>query len=99
MGVRRQRPPLERSASSFSVRFPDGTVKAMPVDDRRDPETPAPCCFCGEPLEQSDPERIRLSADWIDDGEERTQSWDAHHRCLALRMHDGVPGTGAFFAG
>jgi hypothetical protein len=98
MGVRRERPPIERGGSSIRLRLPDGSVKEMPVDEMR----PAPvdaelCCFCGEGVGDEDGERIRVSARWIDRSNERTQSWGAHRTCLEQRIHDSVAGTGPFF--
>lgn len=97
MGVRRERPPVERSGEGITLRLPDGTVKTMSVAVSRRPVTSDLCCFCGETVLHSDPGRIRLSVQWVDDGEERTQTWDAHHSCLAERMHDSVNGMGPFF--
>jgi hypothetical protein len=87
MGVRRDLPPLERSMNTITLRLPDGTVKEMPVDDRR---SAGRCCFCGESLERADSEWIRLSAQWLDGGQEVLRSWDAHRRCLVERMHDSA---------
>jgi hypothetical protein len=97
MGVRRERPAAERVGNSVRFRFPDGTTKTVPADDLRRPATADVCCFCGETVQHSDDERIRVSARWIDEGRERTQSWGAHHRCLAERMHGAVMGIGPFF--
>ena len=97
MGVRRERPAVERSGDSILVRLPDGTTKALPVDDLRGPATADLCCFCGRSVQPSDPERVLLSASWLDAGQERTQSWGAHHRCLVERMHESATDTGAFF--
>jgi len=97
MGVRRERPPVEHSGEGITLRLPDGTVKTMSVDDLRRPVTSEFCCFCGQSVEHSDPDRIRLSVRWVDGGEERTQSWGAHHNCLAERMDGSVTGTGPFF--
>jgi hypothetical protein len=69
----------------------------MPVDDPRGPVTADLCCFCGRSVDGSDPERVRLSAGWLDAGNERTQSWAAHRDCLADRMHESVTGAGPFF--
>ena len=99
MGVRRERPPIERAAGSITLRLPDGTLKTMPVNEPRGPVTSDLCCFCGESVEQADAERIRLSARWLEDGQEQTQDWGAHHRCLAERMHPSVSGAGPFFGG
>jgi hypothetical protein len=97
MSVRRQRPAVERAGDSILVRLPDGTTKAIPIEERRGPVPPDLCCFCGQSVELSDPERVRLSVSWIDDGQESTQSWGAHHRCVVERMHESVTGAGAFF--
>jgi hypothetical protein len=96
MGVRRERPAVERSGDSILVRLPDGTTKAMPVDELRGPVTADLCCFCGQSI-QAPEQRIRLSVTWIHAGRERTQSWGAHHRCLAERMHDSLTDSGDFF--
>lgn len=97
MGIRRERPPVEQSLNTIKVRFPDGTVKEMPVDDRRARATPGVCCFCGEVIEEADGERIGLSARWLEGGQERTQSWSAHRTCLAERMHGSAAAAGPFF--
>ena len=97
MGVRRERPPVEQGGSSIRLRLPDGTVKTVPTGQLRGPVTADVCCFCGEDVEHTDGERIRLSARWVDDGQEKTQSWGAHRKCLAERMHDRVSGDGPFF--
>jgi hypothetical protein len=97
MGVRRERPPIERSNNTVTLRLPDGTVKSMPIDQPRDPVTADRCCFCGHGVQHSDPEWIRLAANWTDEGHEKMQSWGAHHRCLLERMHESVAGTGPFF--
>ncbi len=98
MGVRRERPSEERSANSVTLRFPDGTVKTMPVDDLHGQVTADVCCFCGQSVEPADPERISLAVSWIDGGQERTQTWGAHHTCLVERMHPSAANTGPFFA-
>ena len=69
----------------------------MPLDALRGPVTSDICCFCGQSVEHSDSERIRLSVRWQDGGKERTQSWGAHHECVAERMRERVAGTGPFF--
>ncbi len=68
------------------------------------PTGPAPgsaatdsCCFCGREIEHSADDRIRLSAQWIEDDVERGQSWAAHRDCVAERMHERVRGAGPFF--
>jgi len=61
------------------------------------PSTAEVCCFCGKSVEHTDSEHIRISARWEEDGNERTQSWGAHHACLLDQMHDGVKGQGPFF--
>ena len=96
MAQRRDRQPVQRSGNSIGLRFPDGSVRTMPIE-AVDPVTSDLCCFCGESLENSDSERILLSARWLDDGRERTQSWEAHRACLAARMHESSSGTGPFF--
>jgi hypothetical protein len=97
MGLRRERPSVARSGEGITLRLPDGTVKTMNVQDSRGPVAGELCCFCGEPVEQSSPGRIAVSVRWIDDGEERTQSWSAHGTCLSERMHAAVTGMGPFF--
>ena len=100
MGVRRERPPIERAGGSIRLRLPDGSVKEMPVEDMRAaPGDADVCCFCGESVGDEDGERIRVSARWVDHGDERTQSWGAHRACLEQRIHDSVSGTGPFFEG
>jgi hypothetical protein len=95
MAQRRDRPPVQRSGSSIDIRLPDGTIKTMPLDVPEGSVTSDACCFCGQSVEARD--RIQLSVGWLDDGREREQSWDAHHDCLAKRMHESVVGTGPFF--
>ena len=51
----------------------------------------------GRAFVQAESEPIRLSARWTEEGNEQTQSWSAHRRCLAERMHESVSGTGPFF--
>ena len=100
MGVRRERPPIERAGSSIRLRLPDGSVREMPVDEMRAAPVDAElCCFCGKVVADEEGERIRVSARWTDRGDERTQSWEAHRACLAERIHDSVSGTGPFFEG
>jgi hypothetical protein len=94
MGIRRERPPVERSDNSIKLHFPDGTVKTVPLKDVRASSAARRCCFCGEDL---DGERIELFARWVDDGQERMQAWGAHPTCLAERMHGSVAGLGPFF--
>jgi hypothetical protein len=97
MGIRRERPSAEVLGNSVQFRFSDGTTKNVPVNDLRGPVTADVCCFCGQGVEHSDEQRLRLSVRWVEEGRERTQSWAAHHACLAERMHDRVSGTGPFF--
>ena len=97
MGIRREQPSVERSADSIVVRLPDGSVKTMPVDRLRGPVTPDVCCFCGEGVEHSENESVRVGVRWGEGANERAQSWSAHRRCLLERMHDRVAGTGPFF--
>jgi hypothetical protein len=98
MGIRREKPPVERSADSIVVRLPDGSVRTMPVDRTRSPATPDVCCFCGEGVERADGNWIRVDVRWGQGDGEGTQSWGAHRRCLVERMHERVAGTGPFFA-
>jgi hypothetical protein len=97
MGIRREQPGVERSGDSIMVRLPDGSVKTMRMDRSREPATAEVCCFCGESVEHFDSERIRLGVRWVEDGQERSQGWEAHKRCLAERMHERAAGTGPFF--
>jgi hypothetical protein len=97
MGVRRERPASERLGNSVRFRFPDGSTKTVPVDDLRTPVTADICCFCGQAVERSAPDRIWLTAQWAEEGQEQMQNWGAHHACFAERMHGAVAGTGPFF--
>jgi hypothetical protein len=97
MAQRRERPPVQRSDTGIAVRLPDGTTMAVPGSGLRGPVTSDLCCFCGRRVEHSDSEEIRLSVRWVESGEERDQSWRAHHTCLAERMHEAVKGAGPFF--
>jgi hypothetical protein len=97
MAQRRDRPPVQRSGSSIGLRFPDGSVRAMPMGAAADAATADSCCFCGESVEDSDAERVYVSVRWIEDERERTQGWNAHRTCLAERINDAVAGTGPFF--
>jgi hypothetical protein len=98
MGVRRERPPIELAGGSIRLRLPDGSVKEMPVDEVRiEPVSDDICCFCGRSVSPDDGERIRVTAQWTDVGDEGTQSWGAHRACLAERIHEAVSGTGPFF--
>lgn len=38
-----------------------------------------------------------MSARWVEGGEEREQSWDAHRACFAERMDEALKGAGPFF--
>ena len=69
----------------------------MPVDRSRGPASSDLCCFCGQSVEQSDVDYVRLVAHWTEGGEERSQNWGAHRRCVADRMDARVAGTGPFF--
>ena len=97
MAQRRERPPVQRSGTSIGLRFPDGSLRAMPVAAGRDPAAAEICCFCGDSVDGSDAERVQVSVWWIEDGRERTQAWNAHRTCLEERMHDAVAGAGPFF--
>ena len=97
MGVRREKPPAERAGDSIRFRFPDGTTRTVPVDELRGPVGADICCFCGQSVEHSDAQWIQVTAQWSDSGETRAQSWGAHRKCLAERMHERVAGTGLFF--
>jgi len=99
MAKRRDQPALQTSGQTWQIRLPDGSVKQMPAEASRDAAPAHVCCFCGLDLGDSEPERVLVSARWAEDGEERSQSWGAHHRCLAERMHEAVAGAGPFFAG
>jgi hypothetical protein len=70
----------------------------MPVREDRGPTASDVCCFCGEIVEPADSDRISLLARWVEQGEDRTQTWDAHRNCFAVRVHDSVSGTGPFFS-
>jgi hypothetical protein len=96
MGVRRERPPAEQGHNSVAVRLPDGTTKALPIAGLRGPVTAGLCCFCGQSVEHSDPEWIRLAVDWLEGGEKRTESCDAHRACLVERLHESI-NAGLFF--
>jgi len=97
MAQRRERPPAQRTNTGIAVRLPDGTTMAVPGSSLRGPITSDLCCFCGRHVEQADSERIRLSARWVEGGEEREQSWDAHRACFAERMDEALKGAGPFF--
>jgi hypothetical protein len=97
MGVRRERPAVERARATIRLRLPDGTVKTMSADESRAPGGEGVCCFCGRGVEEPGAGTVRLSAGWSAGGQEQTQSWSAHRACLAERMHDSVAGAGPLF--
>jgi hypothetical protein len=97
MGVRRERPAVEQAGNSLNVTFPDGTTRSVPVSELRGPVRGELCCFCGESVDHVDPQHIWLTARWKVGGDERNQSWGAHHSCLIERMHSSVTNTGPFF--
>ena len=97
MAKRREQPPVQRSGSSIGLRFPDGTVKSMPVDSRRGAVDAQLCCFCGETVEQQDGDYTTVYVRWLENGQERHQQWPAHHKCVSDRLHPRVRGTGPFF--
>jgi hypothetical protein len=97
MGLRRERPPVEQGRNSVAIRLPDGTTKALPIVDPRGPVSAGICCFCGQSADEAGPERIRLAVQWLEDGEQRTHTWDAHRACFAERLHESVGTTGLFF--
>ena len=69
---------------------------SVPVSTQRPPVAAELCCFCGQGVEESDPEYVRLGVRWVEAGTERQQSWGAHHACLRERLHEGVQGQGGF---
>ena len=69
----------------------------MPTDSTGGSATADNCCFCGREVEHTADDRIRLSAQWIENGVDRGQSWAAHRACLAERMDERVKGMGPFF--
>ena len=95
MAKRRDQPSLQTSGQTWKIRLPDGSVKEMPS------EAAAPradvCCFCGLELGEAAEERVLLSARWLREGEERTQSWSAHRACLSERLVERAANEGAFF--
>jgi hypothetical protein len=93
MGVRRERPPIERAGSSIRLRLPDGTVREMPVESSG-PSTKL-CCFCGEAAER---DVVTLSVEWRDEQGEQRRTWASHRRCLAERLHESVQDAGGPFA-
>jgi len=95
MAQRRVRPAVERSGG-LNIRLPDGRTMSMPIRTAAG-QTSDLCCFCGQGIEHTDPERIRIDARWEEGGNEREQSWRAHRRCLLERMHEAVMGEGPFF--
>jgi len=70
---------------------------AVPGSSLRKPVTSDLCCFCGALVEGADGERSLLTVLWVQDGEEREQSWSAHRTCVGERMHETVKGAGVFF--
>jgi hypothetical protein len=96
MAQRRDRPVIERTGG-LNIRLPDGRTMSVPVSGLQAPAPAGVCCFCGEVVEHSDSERIRLDARWEADGTEREQSWVAHRKCLFDRLHDRARDEGPFF--
>lgn len=92
MAQRRDRPPVELSGDSLNIKLPDGTTMSVPLKTPGRAATADLCCFCGEPVEDADAPQIRIDARWEHDGDQRQQSWGAHHRCLVERMHERVKG-------
>ena len=97
MAQRRVRPAVERSGDSLNIRLPDGRTMSMPIRTVSG-QTSDLCCFCGQGIEHTDPERIRIDACWEEGGNECEQSWRAHRRCLLERLHEAVKGQGRFFS-
>jgi hypothetical protein len=98
MAQRRERPPVQRSGSSVGLRFPDGTMKTMPVDALRGPTGSSHvCCFCGETVDEQDREFTTVSARWLEDGQGRHEQWSAHHTCVSDRLHPRVRDAGQSF--
>jgi hypothetical protein len=96
MAQRRDQPSVQQPGNSIGLRFPDGTVKTMPVDALRGPATSHVCCFCGESVAEQDGEFTTVSTRWREGRQERHQQWAAHHRCVSDRLHPRVR-TGPFF--
>jgi hypothetical protein len=97
MAKRQNRPAFERTGGSVDVRLPDGRTVSMPTGPAAGSAVSDNCCFCGRELEHTADDRIRLSAQWLDDDVEHSQSWAVHRACLAERMHERVKGVGPFF--
>jgi hypothetical protein len=95
MAQRRVRPAVERSGG-VNIRLPDGTTISMPTRTTTG-ETSNLCCFCGQGIEHTDPERIRIDVRWEDGGNQREQDWRAHRKWLLERLHEAVIGAGPFF--
>jgi hypothetical protein len=95
MAQRRVRPAVERSGG-LNIRLPDGRTMSMPIRTAA-AQTSDLCCFCGQGIEQTHPERIQIDAQWEEGGTKRQQSWGAHRKCLLERMHEAVRGQGPFF--
>lgn len=95
MAQRRDRPAFDLAGGSLNVTLPDG--RTLPIPRMGEPTTSDLCCFCGQTVGHTDPERVRVSVRWIDGSEERQQSWGAHRTCLLNRLHEKVTDRGPFF--
>jgi hypothetical protein len=90
MAQRRDRPPVEHPGDSLNIKLPDGTTMSVPLKASVRAATADLCCFCGEPVADTDRPQVQIDARWEHDRAERQQSWAAHHRCLVDRMHQRV---------
>jgi hypothetical protein len=95
MAKRRDRPAQPRGGSPFEIRLGDGRTISLPQQQRRGPVTPESCCFCGEDVGE---DSVEVTVRWLENGQERAQTWRAHRACLAERLHERVRGSGPFFA-
>jgi len=81
VGVRRERPPGQAVGSgSAGLRLGDGTTVSVSLG--REPEAADEvCCFCGEQLDEADPDRVTVTVSRADElGEPRSRT--AHAACL-----------------
>jgi hypothetical protein len=87
---------VDLAGDSLNLTLPDGRTVAFPVKRQTSPSDGV-CCFCGEHVEQSDPEWTRVEVRWLAGDDEHHQRWEAHRGCLTRLIHDRVKGEGPFF--
>jgi hypothetical protein len=95
MAQRRERPAQQHGGKAFDFRLSDGRTISVPMKEPG-PVAADGCCFCGADVEAG-ADHVSVVVRWVEDGDERSQSWSAHRACLAGRMHESVRGVGPFW--